>query len=472
VNLLRSSIFYNPRTRSGAWFYANEIRDHHAARLFGVWGWNAKVCKDEADLLERLRDRRSGLEALAKTHDKLIIHISGVPLWLSSSDDTGVFEGGGWQNKQTHSPKDMKVWRRLIRELARVFKTVKGVERYYEFWNEPDLKYWQGGLDEFLELYAETAKVIRKTDPRGEIGGCAVNQWDGRIHKKAKSDPLNFELIRYAGANDLPLDFVSWHHFGRPVSAIAEAKAAYEVELGKAGFGKMPEFLVTEWSSGARGTPYANIPFAETMLGFFESKLQAQTASCLEEFHPKPSPGGFAPWGLITQQGHRKNTWYVHRFFDRLAQKSLGVTVVRPDERRTLLVSRKAGGVYDVLVWDRGTPARLKAAWESLLASGYTSKEAALAFKIGDRLERAIAAGESSGKKWDAAFAAAKKVYDAHPVQTPRFVLELTGAGSVEVLEAEAVRMGLQARRAAVLGNTLSVPLAPQEVLRLRLRVQ
>ncbi len=473
LDLFRSSIFYNPRTRAGGWYYASEFDDHFAARLFGLWGWNAKVAKDEAELVDRLRKQQANLRYLAKTHDKIIVHISGVPPWLSSSDDEGSFEGGGWANKQTHMPRDLEVWKRLIAELATVFRGVEGVERYYEFWNEPDLKYWQGSIEEFLELYAVTARTIREVDPEGKIGGCAPNQWDGKVHKKTGSDLLNLELIRYAKKHDLPLDFVSWHHFGRPVAAIGIARARYLAEWRSVGFEGEPEWLVTEWSSPARGTPYANIPFAELLLAFREAGVDVQTASCWEEFHAKPDPKGFAPWGLMTQQGHRKNRWYVHRFFDQVARGSVGVAVVRDSERRTVVVSKRAGGEYDVLVWEKGTTPRLKAAWDVLEGHGFDRKTAARAFAIGDRMERAIAAGEAPAEKWAEAFAAATDVYAAYPVQTTRFLLEISDAAQVEILACEAVRMSFEAKRpAATVENRVAVALAPQEVLRLRLRIR
>jgi hypothetical protein len=176
----------------------------------------------------------------------------------------------------------------------------------------------------------------------------------------------------------------------------------------------------------------------------------------------------------MTQQGHRKSRWFVHRFFDRLARESEGVALVRPTskEQPTVVVSRKPGGVYDLLLWREAGAARLKAAWDALQAEGFDRKTAAKTYRIGDRMERAIEAGEPPAPRWAKAFAAARTIYVAHPVQTERLVLKLRGATRIEVLEAESVRMGHAAIRVAAHGNVLAFPLAPQAVVRLVIRLR
>lgn len=61
--------------------------------------------------------------------------------------------------------------------------------------------------------------------------------------------------------------------------------------------------------------------------------------------------------------------------------------------RATIVVSKKADDVYDLLVWRKGTPARLLAAWKVLHDAGFT-KEDARTYRTTRRLERAIAAAK------------------------------------------------------------------------------
>ncbi|MHC4341264.1 MAG: hypothetical protein ACYSX0_13765 [Planctomycetota bacterium] len=113
VDLFRSSSFYNPRTRAGMYHYHAHFPDHHAARLFGLFGWNATSSKDFDSYKAKLQQRRGWLKRLARTHRKLIVHISGMPEWLSSSRDAGTFEGGRRSNAQAHPPRDQAVWKSL-----------------------------------------------------------------------------------------------------------------------------------------------------------------------------------------------------------------------------------------------------------------------------------------------------------------------------------------------------------------------
>ncbi|MHC4341263.1 MAG: hypothetical protein ACYSX0_13760 [Planctomycetota bacterium] len=231
----------------------------------------------------------------------------------------------------------------------------------------------------------------------------------------------------------------------------------------------MPEFLVTEWTTPMRGRPYAAHALGEMMIGFFEAGIDVQTISCWEEFHAKPDPEGFAPWGLITQQGLRKNTWHVHRFFDRVGRTSAGVAVLRKG-KRTLLVSRhEDGAIFDLLVWDTDYEPRLAAAIRSLKEAGFGTAEGR-EYQTLDRLERAIAAGVPHLPKWESIFRRAARLYRNEPIQTRRVVLDLPCPA--EVLAAESVRMTHERKRATVIGNVLSFPLRQYEVTRLRLRIR
>jgi hypothetical protein len=391
LHLLRSSVFYNPRTAAGAWLYHARFPDHHTARVFGVFGWDARTSEDLDDFLRRVRRRRAWLERLARTHDRLIVVLAGTPPWLSRSSARG---GGDWPEACAHPPKDPEVWERMVRETVTAFRGIEGAEILYEFWNEPDLHYWKAGLADFLELYERTARAVKAADPKARIGGPAVNQWPGQLRaEKGAQEPLVTELIRFAKRREVPLDFVSWHHFGRPVTAIAEAKAAILAEVQRTGLAPRPELLVTEWSHAGRGTRYAGALLAETMLGFLEAGVDAQTMSCWEEFHPRPKEDGFAPWGMVTQQGRPKSTWHVHRFLDRLSRDASGVAVVREGDR-TAVVARKPGGVLEIVLWSRGTDPALGTALDVLEKEGF-GRELLRPYRTPERIEEAIRAGEA-----------------------------------------------------------------------------
>ena len=101
-----------------------------------------------------------------------------------------------------------------------------GIE-YWEIWNEPDLdqpddrwktdpRTWAGTMEQFDELYVVTAKHLKKCFPDLKIGGPAISS--------VNSGWLLEELFRYITRNPddpAPMDFFSFHHYGREADDFA-----------------------------------------------------------------------------------------------------------------------------------------------------------------------------------------------------------------------------------------------------------
>ena len=80
----------------------------------------------------------------------------------------------GW----AYPPNDYNKWRELI------YQWVKHcVERYgkkeveswwWEVWNEPNIGYWQGTVEEYCKMYDYAADGLLKALPTAKIGGCDI----------------------------------------------------------------------------------------------------------------------------------------------------------------------------------------------------------------------------------------------------------------------------------------------------------
>ena len=74
----------------------------------------------------------------------------------------------------SHPPKDYNKWADLIREWARHSK-----QRYnqveetwlWELWNEPDIFYWRGSLEEYCKLFDYTEHALHEVMPKAILGG-------------------------------------------------------------------------------------------------------------------------------------------------------------------------------------------------------------------------------------------------------------------------------------------------------------
>lgn len=74
---------------------------------------------------------------------------------------------------------------------------------FFEVWNEPNLKFFFAGeLEDYLELYEHTARAIKSVDEKLKVGGpaTALNAWIP-------------ELISYCKEKNVPLDFITSHHY-------------------------------------------------------------------------------------------------------------------------------------------------------------------------------------------------------------------------------------------------------------------
>lgn len=86
---------------------------------------------------------------------------------------------------------------------------------YHEVYNEPDLRdertgeaiFYAGGLQDYLDLYRATARAIRAADPRARIGGPAL------AVAAAHAEWLD-AFCQLVVDEELPLDFLSFHHYG------------------------------------------------------------------------------------------------------------------------------------------------------------------------------------------------------------------------------------------------------------------
>jgi hypothetical protein len=100
--------------------------------------------------------------------------------------------------------------------------------RYWEIWNEPENRpaMWTGTDARFLDLYAVTARSLRKQFPDIRIGGPAFG-YCGRFDGE-RLDPSAFctAFLERCRREALPLDFFSWHCYtDRPDQLAARARA-------------------------------------------------------------------------------------------------------------------------------------------------------------------------------------------------------------------------------------------------------
>jgi xylan 1,4-beta-xylosidase len=113
----------------------------------------------------------------------------------------------GW----AYPPRDYSRWAELVyqwvRHCVERYGEAEVATWYWETWNEANIGYWQGTLEEFLKLHDHAIAAVRRALPRARVGGPDM----------AGSDPDYLRaFLRHCLAEGTPLDFVAFHAKGQP----------------------------------------------------------------------------------------------------------------------------------------------------------------------------------------------------------------------------------------------------------------
>ena len=105
------------------------------------------------------------------------VEIGFMPQALTTGPKTGRYDDpreGTWR----FPPKDYEKWRGLIRALGEHCVRRYGLRQvnrwYWELWNEPDIFYWQGTVEEYCRLYDYTEAGLHEAVPQAYLGGPAT----------------------------------------------------------------------------------------------------------------------------------------------------------------------------------------------------------------------------------------------------------------------------------------------------------
>ena len=148
-------------------------------------------------------DRLDDLMALnAKYGMEHICMVAYTPAWAANPEL--VKNAKDW-NEWNKSAPDPDALEKFVGKFAEHYK---GKIRFYEFWNEPDLDFWRGTADEYLECLKRVSRALRRTDPEAKLitGGFAF----AAEHPRAKS---NFQDRILREGKDL-FDYHGMHQHG------------------------------------------------------------------------------------------------------------------------------------------------------------------------------------------------------------------------------------------------------------------
>lgn len=290
---------------------------------------------------------------------KPFVELGFMPEALASGKQT-IF----WYRGNVTPPKSYEKWATFIQALVQHWTQRYGKDEvqnwYFEVWNEPNLHgFWAGTKAEYFHLYDVTVAAIKAVDPDYRVGGPsgANNEWVPAF-------------IAHCHDNNIPLDFVSDHHYGcyngyldadgtkklildwKPDAIIGSVEQTKKMITSSA----MPNlpYYVTEWSTSYTPADPAHDSYFSAAYILEKLKQAGDTADCMsywtysdifQEAWPTPSAPFHGGFGLLNIQGLRKPAYFSYYFLNHL-----GDTQLRCADSRSWVCKNDTG--VQILFWD------------------------------------------------------------------------------------------------------------------------
>ena len=334
------------------------------------------------------------------THIRPMVEIGFMPEALSPHPEPyrHSFPKGGNNDLFTgwsYPPKDYAKWRALIVAYVTHLKERYGAaidQWQWEVWNEPDIGYFHGSVEDYEKLYDITTGAIRQVLPKASVGGPGVTGGgDNKHFLQLFLEHCAHGTNADSGKPGAPLDFISYHPKGSPkfVNGHVVMNLGRQLALTDAGMktiASFPEFRTTPIilsetdpegcaacqgpQNGYRNGPLYGVSVAEMLARSAELarlrgvNLQGAVTWAFE-FEDQPYFAGFrelatnGPEGLID-----KPVLNVFRMFGMLSgdQLPLTSTAAKPIEEiaRTSVttapdisgIATRAGNAVYVLLWN------------------------------------------------------------------------------------------------------------------------
>ena len=154
----------------------------------------------------------------------------------------------GW----AYPPKDYEKWSdlvyRSVRHMVDRYGAAEVSKWEWEVWNEPDIFYWHGTVEDYLKFYDYTVTAVRRALPNARVGGPASTSPAGQRAGDFLRDFLEHcanGKSYTTGKKDVPLDFISFHAKGKAIVVNGKVELSLganlrDIDLGFAIIEKFP----------------------------------------------------------------------------------------------------------------------------------------------------------------------------------------------------------------------------------------
>ncbi|KAA3614556.1 MAG: hypothetical protein DWQ01_02290 [Planctomycetota bacterium] len=143
---------------------------------------------------------------------QVLLTVKGTPLSMASDKTKEDNLGDEYPPFARSMPVNLQDYADYVVDLLGQFEKREGVlPDFVEIWAEPDRpESWSGTRDDYIHLYEVVSKSIRASFPQIKLGGAGVA---GVLSDMGGERPMLLSLIDFVVDQELPMDFVSWHHY-------------------------------------------------------------------------------------------------------------------------------------------------------------------------------------------------------------------------------------------------------------------
>lgn len=169
------------------------------------------------------------MDSYRKCGLKPFLELGFMPKKLASGEQTVFY----WKGNTT-PPKSYEAWCDLVvaslRHLMERYGSDEVVSWPIEVWNEPNLPgFWKDAdMEEYFKLFARTFYAIKNLDDRFRVGGPAICGVQDELWMR--------EFLNYCRKENIPLDFVTRHHYTTDVPERAGHYGYAELSDAEQGF--------------------------------------------------------------------------------------------------------------------------------------------------------------------------------------------------------------------------------------------
>jgi xylan 1,4-beta-xylosidase len=267
-----------------------------------------------------------------------------------------------WKGNVT-PPASYEKWAELIQVTFRHLMDRYGREEVVtwpvEVWNEPNIGFWAGTMEEYFTLYDYSSGAVKKVDPRIQVGGPAICGVETEKWLRA--------FFEHCIKNHLPLDFITrhcytanettrrghyvYHTMNEPTYMIEELKETKRIMADYPQIVNMPLHITEFNSSYVPVCPVHDTDFHAAYIarilseaGEYADSYSYWTFSDVFEEMDVPKSIFHGGFGLVALNSVKKPTFYAFEFFAHAGKELL--------YRNEHLIVTKKGDRYVIIGWN------------------------------------------------------------------------------------------------------------------------